>query len=123
MCRELSRRIYEQLHVETLLELYAAAQLGRLEQIPGLGRKRIHAVKECLSQRVGKSDKKLTVTYPETDRSIPVGELLAIDAEYRRRVDAGTLTKSLRRNSIPENSCGCRFCTPSGMGDTIPRCF
>lgn len=90
---ELSRRIYDHLHAETLPELYAASQQGRLEQVPGLGRKRIRALKESLSQRVAKSDMKLTATYPETDRSVPVGELLAIDEEYRRKVDAGTLMK------------------------------
>ncbi len=43
---ELSHRIYSHLHVETLPELYAALLNGRLEQIPGLGRKRIHALKD-----------------------------------------------------------------------------
>lgn len=89
--QELSHRIYEYLNVETLPELYAAAQQGRLEQVPGLGRKRIRAIRECLSQRLGKKEK--INTFPVTDLSIPVEDLLAIDAEYRNKAEAGSLIK------------------------------
>ena len=91
--RELSHRIYEHLHVETLPELYAASLHGRLEQIPGLGRKRIQAIKESLSQRIGNMVKPPISGYPETNHSIPVDELLAIDEEYRIKANAGSLTK------------------------------
>ena len=88
---ELSHRIYECLHVETLPELYAAARQGRLEQVPGLGRKRIRAIKESLATRIGKKND--SAAYPETDKSIPVAELLDIDKEYRQKSDEGKLTK------------------------------
>jgi len=88
---ELSRRIYEHLHVETLPELFAAARQGRLEQVPGLGAKRVRAIRESLSQRIRhKGD---TPTRPQPDRSVPVEELLAIDEEYRRKVESNDLIK------------------------------
>jgi putative hydrolase len=90
---ELSHRIYEHLHVETLPELYAAAVQGRLEQIPGLGRNRIRAIRENLSQRLGQKAESVSAAYPEPDRSIPVDELLAIDKEYREKAQKGTLTR------------------------------
>jgi hypothetical protein len=88
---ELSHRISDHLHVETLPELSAAAQQGQLEQVPGLGRKRIRAIRESLSQRLGRKD--VEPPFPETDRSIPVDELLAIDEEYRNKAATESLVK------------------------------
>ncbi|TWU46141.1 DNA polymerase/3'-5' exonuclease PolX [Rubripirellula tenax] len=74
---ELSRRIYDHLHIETLPELYAAAQQGRLAEVPGLGRKRVRAIQESLETRIGNTSD--VSAFLETDRSIPVDDLLAID--------------------------------------------
>ncbi|MGB7347239.1 MAG: helix-hairpin-helix domain-containing protein [Pirellulaceae bacterium] len=89
---ELSHRIYEHLHVETLPELYAATTQGRLAKVPGLGRKRIQAIQESLAQRLGKKAGHST-HYSVADRSIPVDELLEVDQEYRRKATDGTLVK------------------------------
>jgi putative hydrolase len=98
---ELSHRIYDHLHVETLPELFAAAQQGRLEQVPGLGNKRIRAIRESLSQRLGQ--KSVGAKRFETDRSVPVEELLAIDEEYRKKGDSGELIKIAPSRFNPGN--------------------
>ena len=46
-----AKRIHDQLHIETLAELQAAAWDGRLEKLPGMGEKRLQAVRESLAGR------------------------------------------------------------------------
>lgn len=92
---ELSRRIHEHLEIETLPELLAAANDGRLEKVPGVGRKRVQAVRECLSERLRDHQQVVAdkQTYPPTDQSIPISELLDVDAEYRRLAAKNKLVK------------------------------
>ncbi len=52
---QLSRRIHEHLEIETLPELMRAVQDGRLEQVPGIGRRRAAAIGECLAERLRQS--------------------------------------------------------------------
>jgi hypothetical protein len=81
----LAQRIHEELAIETLVELEAAANDGRLAQVPGMGKKRIRAVRESLAGRFtryrlqGSAFKE-----QETDKRVPVGELLDVDDQYRR---------------------------------------
>lgn len=80
---ELARRIHQQLGIETLVELQAAANNGRLAAVPGMGRKRIRAVRESLAGRFQRPLKRTDIPPPgATD--VPVTELLEIDLEYRR---------------------------------------
>lgn len=98
---ELSRRIHEHLHIESLLELYAAAEQGRLESIPGMGRKRIRAIREILAQRLQRPTKSPPLPFPQSDRSIPVAEILDIDREYRRLAALDRLPKLAPRQFNP----------------------
>jgi DNA polymerase/3'-5' exonuclease PolX len=43
--KQLSHRIHEQLEIETLPELAAEVQDGRLEGVPGIGWKRVQAIR------------------------------------------------------------------------------
>ncbi|EMI55905.1 helix-hairpin-helix domain-containing protein, partial [Rhodopirellula sallentina] len=52
--RELAHRIHEHLHIETLCELDAAAWEGKLEQVPGIGAKRVQSIKDALAIRFAK---------------------------------------------------------------------
>ncbi|TWU50559.1 hypothetical protein Poly51_38510 [Rubripirellula tenax] len=88
---QLSHRIYEQLHIETMAELKQAASDGRLLQVPGLGRRRIEAIQGCL-ERHGVSPHDDSQNRVTTE-AISVDELLDIDREYRRRAEAGDLEK------------------------------
>ena len=92
---ELSRRIHEHLEIETLPELFASANDGRLEKVPGIGRKRVQAVRECLAERLRERQRVVTDerVYPPTDASIPVAEILDVDAEYRRLASENKLIK------------------------------
>lgn len=89
---ELSHRLYDYLHVETMAELYVAARQGRLKQVPGLGQKRIRAIMDSLAQRFGDSIPNESA-YPEADHGVPVSELLGIDAEYRTKAKQNELEK------------------------------
>ncbi|QDV44325.1 hypothetical protein Enr13x_41900 [Stieleria neptunia] len=90
---ELAHRIYDALHVETLPELYSAAIHGKLGQVPGIGRKRASAIEEVLAERLRRNPSPMTPLYPQTDRSIPVAEILDVDAEYRRKAGEDKLPK------------------------------
>lgn len=79
---ELAQRIHDHLHIESLHELYRAARDGRLAKVPGMGEKRIRAVRESLAGR-------FSLTKPNTSPSI--SDLLALDAEYRRLAESDGL--------------------------------
>ncbi|MCA9135313.1 MAG: hypothetical protein KDB00_01105 [Planctomycetales bacterium] len=90
---ELAHRIYDHLHVETLPELYNAAISGRLSEVPGIGEKRWKAIRDHLSARLKHQPKPTAPLYPATDRSVPVEEILDVDAEYMKKAAEDKLPK------------------------------
>jgi hypothetical protein len=96
----MASRIHEQLGIESLPELEAAAYDGRLAEVPGMGRKRIRAVRESLAGRFRRRPRVLESTRKEVDGP-PVAELLDIDAEYRRKADSGKLVRIAPRRFNP----------------------
>ncbi|WP_182868277.1 helix-hairpin-helix domain-containing protein [Rhodopirellula sp. JC639] len=100
---ELAHRIYDALHVETLPELYGAAINGKLDEVPGIGKKRAAAIQEVLAERLRRSPGPTTPLYPATDRSIPVRELLDIDTEYRQKANQDKLPKVAPTKFNPGN--------------------
>ena len=86
---ELARRIYAELHIDTLEELEAAAHDDRLGQVKGLGRRRIEMLKASLAERLGRR------RLPRWGGSAvpPVAVILDVDREYRDKAMAGTLRK------------------------------
>jgi len=82
----LAQRIHEHLGIETLAELESAANDGRLAQVPGMGRKRIRAVRESLAGRFARRRRSAgqAIQPSEPTEQVPVAELLDVDAEYRR---------------------------------------
>jgi hypothetical protein len=98
---ELSRRIHEDLEIETLSELFAAIQDGRLEKVPGFGRKRVRVLRECVSERLRHSQSATLLAPVETNQSVPVYELLDIDSEYRQLAAEGKLPKIAPRRFNP----------------------
>jgi hypothetical protein len=96
----LARRIHEHLGIETLAELEAAAHDGRLAQVPGMGTKRIRAVRESLAGRCqpqwhGSAD------VQEDADPVPVEELLDVDEAYRRLAAKGRLPRIAPRRFNP----------------------
>jgi len=111
---ELAARIHEELGVETLEELEVAAHDGRLESVRGLGPRRVRAIRDSLAATLAKSSRRRArrlrwlesgrpmgegsapsaareAGEPEDDHDPPVAMLLDVDAEYRRRAEAGEL--------------------------------
>jgi putative hydrolase len=81
---KLAARIHEELGIRTLSELEAACWDGSLARVPGMGQKRIRAVRESLAGRFHRgADRPKSVAAPLPDDQPPVEELLDVDRQYR----------------------------------------
>ena len=85
----LARRVHAELGITTLAELEQAALDGRLEALPGFGRRRVQGVREALAGRFRRQPSSQVAGGGVP----PVAELLDIDREYRERASAGTLRR------------------------------
>ena len=97
---ELARRIHDHLHVDSLEALETAAADGRLDAVPGFGRRRIAAIRTSLDAMLGRpgrrgGDHAREATPP------PVDMLLAVDNEYRRLSAADRLPRIAPRRFNP----------------------
>jgi hypothetical protein len=82
----LAARVHDELGVETLADLQAAAHDGRLAGVAGFGDKRLAGIRDSLAQRLGR------VRSPLSAGAAPaVSELLDVDREYREKAAAGQL--------------------------------
>jgi len=103
---ELARRIHDVLHVETLEDLEVAAHDGRLAEVPGVGPRRVRAIRDSLAAALSRSVRRRarrvrareTFTGPEAPS---VAAILDVDLEYRRRVAADQLRKIAPRRLNP----------------------
>ena len=92
----LADRLHEELGLETLADLEAAAHDGRLETVAGFGAKRLAGIRDSLAHRLGR------VRLPTVARARPsVTELLDVDREYREKVARGQLQKIAPRRFNP----------------------
>lgn len=94
---ELAERIHDALHIDSLEELEAAAHDGRLEDVPGMGRRRVAAVRAALGAVLGRS----RMLRPLRGQAPAVEVLLDVDREYRRRSEQGELTLIAPRRFNP----------------------
>jgi DNA polymerase (family 10) len=93
-----ARRLHEELGIDFLEDLEAAAHDGRLANIEGLGPKCITAIQDSLAARLGRFR-----TAPAGALSEPnVEELLDVDREYNRRQALGELHKIAPRPFNPQ---------------------
>jgi hypothetical protein len=106
---ELAHRIESQLHLETLEDLEAAAADGRLETVPGIGRRRARGVRESLGHMLRfAATRRARGRIPDaegdssSDRP-PVALLLEVDREYRERAGRDELRKIAPRRFNPEH--------------------
>lgn len=98
-----ARRIHDALHIDTLEELEIAAHDGRLEAVPGVGRRRAAAWRASLADILGRVRNRPRPTLAE---SAPQGEpdvalLLDVDREYRDKAEAGKLATIAPRRFNP----------------------
>jgi len=110
---ELARRIHDELSVDSLEELELAAHDGRLEQVRGFGPRRTRAVREGLASILGRSARHrarrrawlASQTSERRDADLSprpaASVLLAVDADYRARADAGKLRRIAPRRFNP----------------------
>jgi len=105
MGEALARRAHTMLHLETLEDLEAAAHDGRLERLPGFGPRRALLVREAVAARLAGSRRRwgrhASADRPDPFPAPPVDLLLAIDAEYRRKAQAGELRRIRPRRFNP----------------------
>lgn len=94
----LADRLHHDLRISSLEELEVAAHDGRLDAVPGLGRKRIAGIRDSLAARLARIPR--TPAWAPSDEP-PVSELLDVDLEYRKRADAGTLKRIAPRRFNP----------------------
>jgi putative hydrolase len=94
--RILAERLHDELGLETLAELEAAAHDGRLETIAGFGAKRLAGIRDSLAQRLGR----LRVP-PKIETPPSVAELLDVDRQYREKAAAGQLQRIAPRRFNP----------------------
>ncbi|HYO24311.1 MAG TPA: helix-hairpin-helix domain-containing protein [Lacipirellulaceae bacterium] len=102
---KLAERIHTELGIQSLTELEAASWDGRLARVPGMGPKRIRAVRESLAGRFSRAPKALRGPAPRPQPVMPeptVGELLEIDEEYRRLAERDRLVRVAPRRFNPE---------------------
>lgn len=96
--KRLARRIHEDLGVESLEDLEAAAHDGRLASIAGLGQKRIGGVIDTLASRLRRVRPE---SAPASATEAPVEELLDVDREYREKAASGGLHRIAPRRFNP----------------------
>jgi DNA polymerase (family 10) len=96
--RKLAERLHDELEIDTLEELEAAAHDGRLEQLPGFGAKRIAGIKDALAARLAWRGR----LQRYSEKLPPVSELLDVDREYREAAAAGRLYRIAPRRFNPQ---------------------
>jgi hypothetical protein len=102
---KLAAKIHEELGIGTLAELEAAAWDGRLARVPGMGEKRIRAVRESLAGRFHRGPARGPLASKQHSvgpNDPPVAELLDVDQEYRRLAERDRLMRVAPRRYNPE---------------------
>jgi hypothetical protein len=98
---QLASRICSALHLESLAALESAAYDGRLERLAGFGPRRLQMVRSVLAERLGRPRARILGTWrPRPD----IATLLDVDAEYRRRAEAGTLPTIAPKRFNPQGA-------------------
>lgn len=97
---ELAQRIHEHLHIDSLEALEMAANDGRLEQVPGVGRRRGAAIRASLNSMLGRRRRRREDTSSEDRPSVEA--ILDVDGEYRRKASAGELPTITPKRFNPE---------------------
>ncbi len=101
---ELARRIHDQLHIDSLEGLEAAARDGRLESVPGVGARRAAGWRAALGEMLGRARRGGALERSEEIEAPGVEALLDVDREYRVRAAAGTLRTIAPRRFNPEGA-------------------
>jgi hypothetical protein len=94
--------IHDELGIETLSELEAASYDGRLDSLPGIGPRTVRGVRESLAGRFRRPPQVPRGAAVRSSEPLPpVGELLSVDDEYRRKAAADRLPRIAPRRFNP----------------------
>jgi DNA polymerase (family 10) len=103
---ELAGRIHSYLHIDTLEELELAAHNGRLQEVPGLGDRRVRAIRDSVGAILSRSSRRrarrLRHLEKDHEEKPPVSFILEVDKEYRQKAEAGTLRTISPRRFNPD---------------------
>lgn len=94
----LAERLHDELGIDSLAALEAAAHNGRLRDIAGIGEKRLAGIRDVLANRLGRV-RQAPASAPTEEPSVP--ELLDVDREYREKADSGVLRTIVPRRFNP----------------------
>jgi DNA polymerase (family 10) len=103
---ELARRIHRHLGIDTLEELELAAHDGRLYGVPGIGDRRVRAIRDSVGAILSRSSRRRarrlrhleTSPADEPDASL----ILEVDKEYRQKTETGQLRTIAPRRFNPD---------------------
>jgi putative hydrolase len=98
----LAGRLHDDLHIETLEQLEAAAHDGRLTDIEGVGPKKLQGIIESLAARLGRVRKPFSLEGSRRGEAVSVEELLDVDREYREGARTGRLRTIAPRRFNPK---------------------
>ncbi len=99
----LALQLHEELGIDTLEGLEAAAHDGRLEALAGVGARRAAALRAAITGRLDAERALRRRRSPAPpDHLPPLALLLEVDREYRERAAAGTLPTMAPRRFNPE---------------------
>jgi len=92
----LAEQLHDELGIDSLEDLEAAAYDGRLRNVAGLGEKRLAGIRDVLARRLGRVPPLSGIKEP------PVAELLDVDREYREKAATGELRTIAPRRFNPK---------------------
>jgi putative hydrolase len=95
----LAKRIHDELDIDTLEALEAAAWDGRLGKLDGISARRVAAIRAGVASLLGRA----AARRPVESGAPPVATLLEVDAEYRRAAAANELPLLAPRRFNPEH--------------------
>ena len=99
----LAKRIHDELHVDSLESLEIAAHDGRLESLPGIGKRRLAALRATLANMLGRNRRTISSRLGPAQRHAPsVSLLLDVDREYRQRAATDDLPTIAPRRFNPQ---------------------
>jgi hypothetical protein len=100
---DLARQIHDTLHVDTLEALEAACNDGRIETVPGIGKRRAASVRAALAQLLSQRrvrGVRRGAAAPQYEP--PVDLVLDVDREYREKAVRGELRTIAPKRFNPE---------------------
>ncbi|MBD3315000.1 MAG: DNA-binding protein [Chitinivibrionales bacterium] len=104
---ELAERIHQELGISSLEELEQAAHEGRLDHIPGFGRRRVKGLKEALNSILSRSARrreKMVADKKEYRPRPPIDILIETDREYRDKAESKSLPVIAPKRFNPEHT-------------------